>query len=230
MRVTVAASAGVLWALSSGLVSATAGEVGPQLVTSIAEQPAAENVVLRWDMLFDWVSLELLAFVASLVAVRTARQSLEHSRASAETQVRAYLSIQQIAPGINWDDKEKQWRLILNIKNDGATPAHVTLVEGMTAMSDKQPPFEIDVAAPTFSMPSLMVVAPGDGQNACPRIGFAPEQMDAFKAGNRTIWTWGRVAYRDVFEKERGVNFAVWYRMVNGELEWGRAVIGNEAQ
>ncbi len=133
------------------------------------------------------------AVAAANVANQYAAEALNHSRTSAETQQRAYVSV--VAGELVYDSRANLYVATITMENTGLTPGHkLTFQRTLTCTEAPQVITEYRNAEFGPVPPSLGPRAPFATKLVW--RGFDPQMLDN---GSMTMWIFGRVEYTCVF-------------------------------
>lgn len=157
---------------------------------------------------------------AAAAATRAANKALEHSKETAERELRAYLSIESM----NLIRDGDSFNLRTKIVNDGQTPARG--VRAWLQMGVRTPAGENIVEEEPGEQGSASL-GTGKWVTVPAQITLTAAEMAQIEGGQRTIFVWGRVTYVDIFDKDRFVTVCGRMGSERGENEWAIETTAN---
>lgn len=174
-----------------------------------------------------------LAAVTTILAVATAalwwatRNLVIEAKDTDRRQLRAYVSLERTGPipnSINPGLPAFQ----IKIKNSGRTPAYS--VKSWSGIGIHELPL-IEKLRPMPSVAETDVVLGAEGESVLPirrQRPFRPEDMATVKAGTHAIYVFGKVEYRDAFEKPHYTNFCLYVADGGPDAGLKHSHIGND--
>lgn len=145
-----------------------------------------------------WTQLKLMTKTAKAAGV--AAEAAKTSAGAVMLAERAYVKMSHVPPGVQWLEGEKEsFRIEMEVKNYGRTPASVTDVKIGTKSLENgvllQEPFPYP--AREFSPNAFLV--PNEAFFHDGHFQLRGENLVDVKAGSRKLWVFGQVDYIDTF-------------------------------
>jgi hypothetical protein len=203
--------------------------------SSATNEHKSENPFKR---LWEWTTHDPVAFYTSLLVLFTAilggstvalwwstRRLVRGAEETAQRQLRAYVGVTVPDSQLRHPDPSLQssdpsiFKMVLEIKNSGQTPAYDTITRYTTMLLDHPVAADYDFFRPIGVNPSTVVLNP----NACIRSESTPHPLSASEVeemkdpnSKRRLYTFGEITYRDAFNTGRHTHFC-FYNEWDGE-------------
>jgi hypothetical protein len=135
------------------------------------------------------------------VQARNTRRQLALAEDTAERQLRAYLTVKKVTTVVS----QNRVAAVLEVTNNGQTPADNFSPSLHCGVTDNT---NFDFPMPEIPLRSVGPIGPGDIAN--PRVQLKLTEEDYFTQlmdGRLKLYVFGRLDYRDCFNKDRFVNF-----------------------
>ena len=163
----------------------------------------------------------VLAVVTALLARYTARlwkatqDLVRDSGDTARKELRAYVKMSHNPPGLTFETKSGVFRITIQVKNFGRTPARVTnaLVKHLMLPPDDTLPDIPDYAGDAATQEGLtaFLVAGDEAFLSMAFSGIAPDSLRAVERKTNKLWLYGYVDYIDQFGQRHRAGWARLY-------------------
>lgn len=154
--------------------------------------------VTFWGTIAVLISVIFTAWaaVAASRAARAAERSVSHANESMVTQLRPYVSLDRTNFEIHRGNEIETWRVILEWKNTGQTPAR-NVSTTCSSLTAEGLPEGFDF--PDYGPPVIARSLIGPGQIMRVWVDFPPDQVTRLKAREGRGFAWGWIEYDDSF-------------------------------
>jgi hypothetical protein len=160
------------------------------------------------------VGFTFLLFLATIGLFWATRDLVKGADKNAEKQLRAYVAIWggAIEPQRFADDGVLALAVRVELKNSGQTPGY-----GFRTWLDLK--VDVPSAIPFKFLDNLndrafSIIGPGTNANIDQAVATTPEEIAELNAGTKKLFIWGKVEYKDIFDRKR---FFV-FRCVSGRF------------
>lgn len=181
------------------------------LIIKVLPDPKAENISddrNREPQVSWWPSTEfwLVIFTAVLCGVTGAlwwatRNLVKETKRTAKKELRAYVGVERIRVYEGHSNSNIPGKWAIKIRNFGKTMAKDTEVWIVGALGDGKGDFNLGERR------SKTVVMPNEAMGFEEDIKMTDESIGSFKSNTAWMYVWGKITYRDVFDKDRWTIF-----------------------
>lgn len=180
-----------------------------------------------WDWWWDKIPEIMIALFTLLLFIAT-RRLVTGAEETARQQLRAYLSVVKSIQVENTVNPELP-AYATSIRNSGQTPAYATT--SWWGIGIQKHPLTSRLGPPPNPTPDSDVILGNGAEQGFKeevREQFGQQERDDVRTGKAAIYVWGRIEYRDCFNRKHFTNFCLFQTdPAGGILRYSH--IGNDA-